>query len=137
MENDFVFAPTRKVTGVVPVDEHTYRLLLEPRYDGDVIPFREGNIIYSIINDVLTGGKNASTSYLRVVAVNQNTYSVTAVLYPDSEVPGGKNCPPAAGYNISRRGDVTLPAEGQSNPGCSVLVSVIVRRPAAVPSERR
>lgn len=116
MENDFVFAPTRKVTGVVPVDEHTYRLLLEPRYDGDVIPFREGNIIYSIINDVLTGGKNASTSYLRVVAVNQNTYSVTAVLYPDSEVPGGKNCPPAAGYNISRRGDVTLPAEGQSNP---------------------
>lgn len=116
MENDFVFAPTRKVTGVVPVDEHTYRLLLEPRYDGDVIPFREGNIIYSIINDVLTGGKNASTSYMRVLAVNQNTYSVTAVLYPDSEVPGGKNCPPAAGYNISRRGDVTLPAEGQSNP---------------------
>ena len=116
MENDFVFAPTRKVTGVVLVDEHTYRLLLEPRYDGDVIPFREGNIIYSIINDVLTGGKNASTSYMRVVAVNQNTYSVTAVLYPDSEVPGGKNCPPAAGYNISRRGDVTLPAEGQSNP---------------------
>ena len=116
MENDFVFAPTRKVTGVVPVDEHTYRLLLEPRYDGDVIPFREGNIIYSIINDVLTGGKNARTSYMRVLAVNQNTYSVTAVLYPDSEVPGGKNCPPAAGYNISRRGDVTLPAEGQSNP---------------------
>ena len=116
MENDFVFAPTRKVTGVVPVDEHTYRLQLEPRYDGDVIPFREGNIIYSIINDVLTGGKNASTSYMRVLAVNQNTYSVTAVLYPDSEVPGGKNCPPAAGYNISRRGDVTLPAEGQSNP---------------------
>lgn len=116
MENDFVFAPTRKVTGVVPVDEHTYRLLLEPRYDGDVIPFREGNIIYSIINDVLTGGKNASSSYMRVLAVNQNTYSVTAVLYPDSEVPGGKNCPPAAGYNISRRGDVTLPAEGQSNP---------------------
>ena len=116
MENDFVFAPTRKVTGVVPVDEHTYRLLLEPRYDGDVIPFREGNIIYSIINDVLTGGKNASSSYMRVLAVNQNTYSVTAVLYPDSEVPGGKNCPPAAGYNISRRGDVTLPAECQSNP---------------------
>ena len=116
MENDFVFAPTRKVTGVVPVDEHTYRLLLEPRYDGDVIPFREGNIIYSIINDVLTGGKNARTSYMRVLAVNQNTYSVTAVLYPDSEVPGGKNCPPAAGYNISRRGDVTLPAECQSNP---------------------
>ena len=116
MENDFVFAPTRKVTGVVPVDEHTYRLLLEPRYDGDVIPLREGNIIYSIINDVLTGGKNARTSYMRVLAVNQNTYSVTAVLYPDSEVPGGKNCPPAAGYNISRRGDVTLPAEGQSNP---------------------
>ena len=116
MENDFVFAPTRKVTGVVPVDEHTYRLLLEPRYDGDVIPFREGNIIYSIINDVLTGGKNASASYLRIVTVNQNTYSVTAVLYPDSEVPGGKNCPPAAGYNISRRGDVTLPVEGQSNP---------------------
>ena len=116
MENDFVFAPTRKVTGVVLVDEHTYRLLLEPRYDGDVIPFREGNIIYSIINDVLTGGKNARTSYMRVLAVNQNTYSVTAVLYPDSEVPGGKNCPPAAGYNISRRGDVTLPAEGQSNP---------------------
>lgn len=116
MENDFVFAPTRKVTGVVPVDEHTYRLLLEPRYDGDVIPLREGNIIYSIINDVLTGGKNARTSYMRVLAVNQNTYSVTAVLYPDSEVPGGKNCPPAAGYNISRRGDVTLPVEGQSNP---------------------
>lgn len=116
MENDFVFSPTRKVNKVEIVDATTYKLFLDPKMDGDLIPFREGNILYSIVNDLLTGGNSYYTSYMRVLTTNQNTYSLTAVLYPDSEVPGGKNYPPAEGYNVSRRGDVHFPSDGQSNP---------------------
>ena len=116
MENDFVFAPTRKVVKVEKVDDTTYKLTLDPLREGDLIPFREGNIIYSIVNDLLTGGSSYYTSYMRVLTTNQNEYSITVSLYPDAEVPGGKNYLPAEGYNVSRRGDVHLPEEGQSNP---------------------
>ncbi len=116
MENDFVFAPTRKVVKVEKVDDTTYKLTLDPLREGDLIPFREGNILYSIVNDLLTGGSSYYTSYMRVLTTNQNEYSLTVSLYPDAEVPGGKNYQPAEGYNVSRRGDVHLPEEGQSNP---------------------
>lgn len=116
MENDFVFAPTRKVVKVEKMDETTYKLTLDPLREGDLIPFREGNILYSIVNDLLTGGNSYYTSYMRVLTTNQNEYSITVSLYPDAEVPGGKNYLPAEGYNVSRRGDVHLPEEGQSNP---------------------
>ena len=116
MDGDFVFSPTWKVVKVEYLLPATYRLTLDPPMDGDIIPYREGNILYSIINGILTGGDTIQTSYMRVLATNQNEYSITVVLYPDAEVPGGKNCPPAPGYNISRRGDVHLPSEGQSNP---------------------
>lgn len=108
MENDFVFAPTRKVLKVVEIDETTYKLMLDPKMDGDLIPFRAGNIVYSIVNDFLSGGSNYYTSYMRVLTTNLNDYSITVSLYPDSEVPGGRNFPPAEGYNISRRGHVNL-----------------------------
>lgn len=108
MENDFVFAPTRKVLKVEKVDETTYKLVLDPLRDGDLIPFRAGNIVYSIVNDLLTGGSNYYTSYMRVLTTNQNEYSVTVSMYPDSEVSGGKNYLPVAGYNVSRRGHVNL-----------------------------
>lgn len=116
MENDFVFAPTRKIVKVEKMDETTCKLFLDPKMDGDLIPFRDGNILYSIVNDLLTGGSSYYTSYMRVLTTNQNEYSITVSLYPDSEVPGGKNYLPAEGYNVSRRGDVHLPQEGQSNP---------------------
>lgn len=116
MENDFVFAPTRKINKVEKVDDTTYKLFLDPKMDGDLIPFREGNILYSIVNDLLTGGSSYYTSYTRVLTTNQNEYSLTVSLYPDAEVPGGKNYLPAEGYNVSRRGDVHLPEEGQNNP---------------------
>ena len=116
MDGDFVFSPTWKVVKVEYLLPATYRLTLDPPMDGDIIPYREGNILYSIINGILTGGDTIQTSYMRVLTTNQNTYSLTAVLYPDSEVPGGKNYPPAEGYNVSRRGDVHFPSDGQSNP---------------------
>ena len=116
-EHDYVFSPTRKVVKAEQIAESTYRLVLEPLVnDAELIPFHEGNILYSIVNDLLTGGSNYYTSYSRVLSVNQNEYSITVVLYPDAEVPGGKNHPPVEGYNISRRGDVHLPSDGQSNP---------------------
>lgn len=108
MENDFVFSPTRKVNKIEKVDATTYRLFLDPKMDGDLIPFREGNICYSIVNDFLTGGSTYYTSYFRILTTNQNEYSITVSLYPDSEVPGGRNCLPAEGYNVSRRGHVNL-----------------------------
>ena len=52
---------------------------------------------------------------MRVLSCDLKNNILTVVLYPDNEVIGGRNFPPAAGYNITRRGSSILPDEGQIN----------------------
>ena len=64
---------------------------------------------------MLTGGKDYYTGWFRCLTRNVNDNTLTVVLYPDSEVPGGKNYPPVAGYNVTRRGNAVMPDEGAVN----------------------
>ena len=114
MAADFLFSDVGKVVSVMEdgsstADNPTYILTIEKRTDSDITPLAEGDIIQQVVNTLPTGGVSYYSSWLRVLSVNQAANSITAVLYPDAQVPGGKNYAPAAGYNIARRGNAIMP----------------------------
>lgn len=115
MESDYSFTEIGKIESVEDLGENTYRLKIEKRTDFDFMKFQENDVCFSIINTLLTGGSEYYTSWMRILATNAQENSITVVLYPDSEVPGGTNYPPLAGYNVTRRGNSTLPEEGGFN----------------------
>ena len=115
MESDYSFTEIGKIESVEDLGENTYRLKIEKRTDFDFIKFQDNDVCFSIINTLLTGGSEYYTSWMRILTTNAQENSITVVLYPDSEVPGGTNYPPLAGYNVTRRGNSTLPEEGGFN----------------------
>lgn len=115
MAGDFSFSDAGCIEKVEDLGNDTYKLWMEKRTEYDVTNFTENDIMYSIINNLLTGGTDYYTSWFRCLTKNVNDNTLTVVLYPDSEVPGGKNYPPVAGYNVTRRGNSVLPDEGEVN----------------------
>ena len=115
MESDYSFTEIGKIESVEDLGESTYRLKIEKRTDFDFMKFQENDVCFSIINTLLTGGSDYYTSWMRILTTNSAENSITVVLYPDSEVPGGTNYPPLAGYNVTRRGNSTLPETGGFN----------------------
>ena len=115
MESDYSFTEIGKIESVEDLGESTYRLKIEKRTDFDFMKFQENDVCFSIINTLLTGGSEYHTSWMRILTTNAQENSITVVLYPDSEVPGGTNYPPLAGYNVTRRGNSTLPEAGGFN----------------------
>ena len=115
MESDYSFTEIGKIESVEDLGENTYRLSIEKRTDFDFMKFQDNDVCFSIINTLLTGGSEYYTSWMRILTTNSAENSITVVLYPDSEVPGGTNYPPLAGYNVTRRGNSTLPEEGGFN----------------------
>lgn len=115
MESDYSFTEIGKIESVEDLGESTYRLKIEKRTDFDFMKFQENDVCFSIINTLLTGGSEYYTSWMRILTTNSEENSITVVLYPDSEVPGGTNYPPLVGYNVTRRGNSTLPEAGGFN----------------------
>ena len=115
MESDYSFTEIGKIESVEDLGESTYRLKIEKRTDFDFMKFQENDVCFSIINTLLTGGSDYYTSWMRILTTNAQENSITVVLYPDSEVPGGTNYPPLAGYNVTCRGNSTLPEAGGFN----------------------
>lgn len=115
MAGDYAFSDAGCIEKVDDLGEGTYKLWMEKRTEYDVTNFSENDVMYSIVNNLLTGGTDYYTSWFRCLTKNVNDNTLTVVLYPDSEVPGGKNYPPVAGYNVTRRGNSVLPEEGEIN----------------------
>lgn len=115
MAGDFSFSDAGCIERVEDLGDDTYKLWMEKRTEYDVTNFLENDVMYSIVNNMLTGGTDYYTSWFRCLTKNVNDNTLTVVLYPDSEVPGGKNYPPAAGYNVTRRGNSVLPDTGEVN----------------------
>lgn len=115
MESDYSFAEIGKISYVEDYGDGTYRLMIEKRTDFDFMKFQDNDVCFSIINTLLTGGSDYYTSWMRILTTNVQENSITVSLYPDSEVPGGTNYPPVAGYNLTRRGNSTLPEAGGFN----------------------
>lgn len=114
MSGDFSFSDCGTIEKVELLDDGTYRLTMEKRTDTDWTTLEENDVLYSIVNSLLVGGTDYYTSWFRPVSKNRNDNTLTVVLYPDSEVPGGKNYPPVEGYNVTRRGNAMVPDTGEA-----------------------
>lgn len=115
MEADYSFTEIGKIAQVDNLGESTYKLWIEKRTDYDFVKLQEGDVCYSIVNTLYQGGTDYFTSWMRVLTVNMTDNALTVALYPDGEVPGGRNFAPVAGYNVTRRGNAILPEDGSTN----------------------
>lgn len=115
MAGDYSFSDCGYIERVDKIDDTTYKLWMEKRTDTDWTNLGEHDVLLSIVNRLLTGGTDYYSSWFRCVSKNRNENSLTVVLYPDSEVPGGKNYPPVAGYNVTRKGNAVMPEAGETN----------------------
>lgn len=111
MAGDWSLSDCGKIDKVEYVSEGTYKLWMQKETETDWTSLDEQDVMYSIVNNLKIGGTDYYTSWMRVVTKNINDNTLTVVLWPDSEVPGGKNYPPAAGYNVTRRGNSYIPSE--------------------------
>lgn len=106
-ESDTAFSESGVIESIELLGDGTYRLPLRKRHTTDFTAFDWNDIIYGSVNDLATGGGNYRTSWMRVVGVNTVDSYIEAVLYPDDEVPGGKNYPPEPLMIITRRGNTS------------------------------
>lgn len=106
-EGDTSFTESGVIESIELLGDGTYRLPLRKRHTTDFTAFDWNDIIYGSVNDLATGGGNYRTSWMRVVGVNTVDSYIEAILYPDSEVPGGKNYPPEPLMIITRRGNTS------------------------------
>lgn len=106
IESDYVFTDSGNCLAVEDLGERTYRLTMRKDYDFDFTSLKEDDIVYSIVNNLLSSGEYY-TVWMRVLSVNINANTLTVVLFPDVECPTGKNFPPIPSINIARRGSVS------------------------------
>lgn len=107
-EGDTFYSENGLIDALVAHQDGTYTLQLQRRWKNDMTAFAEGDIIYGQLNNLTISG-GVSTSWMRVLSVNLVTNSINVVLYPDNEVPGGVNTPPAELMRLSRRGNAINP----------------------------
>ena len=113
MAGDWSLSDCGTIDKVEFVSDSTYKLWIRKETETDWTSLDEEDVLYSIVNNLKIGGTDYYTSWMRVVTKNVNDNTLTVVLWPDSEVPGGRNYPPAAGYNVTRRGNSRIPGEGE------------------------
>ncbi len=105
MESDYSFSESGTIESVELLEDGTYRLPLRKRWENDFTALAENDVVYGMVNNLASGTGEYYTSWLRVLNVNTVSNTITAVLYPDDEVPGGKNYPPEPLMILSHRGN--------------------------------
>lgn len=109
MEGDIILSDTDTIETVTPVHYDdgtvTYQLKLRDKWQGYYTAQVVGNVLKGIVNTLEEGNGTYHTSWSRVLSVDLAHNTVEVVMYPDSEVPGGKNFPPSAMMNVARWGN--------------------------------
>ena len=105
MESDYSFSESGTIESVSQLEDGTYSLKMKKRWDNDFTALAENDVVYGVVNDLVSGGGKYYTSWLRVLHVDISANTINAVMYPDSEVPGGKNYPPEPLMILSHRGN--------------------------------
>ena len=105
MESDYSFSESGTIESVELLEDGTYRLPLRKRWENYFTALAENDVVYGMVNNLASGTGEYYTSWLRVLNVNTVSNTITAVLYPDDEVPGGKNYPPEPLMILSHRGN--------------------------------
>ena len=105
MESDYSFSESGTIESVSQLEDGTYSLKIKKRWDNDFTALAENDVVYGVVNDLTSGSGHYYTSWLRVLHVDASANTINAVMYPDSEVPGGKNYPPEPLMILSHRGN--------------------------------
>ena len=103
-EGNVTYSEAGTIERIERLEDGTYDLYLRRRWDNDITAFKEQDVSYGSVNNLNTAGEYYD-SWFRVLNVMQAENKINVVLYPDEEVPGGKNYPPASGMVITRRGN--------------------------------
>lgn len=103
-EGNVTYSEAGTIERIELLEDGTYDLYLRRRWDNDITAFKEQDVSYGSVNNLNTAGEYYD-SWFRVLSVMQAENKINVVLYPDEEVPGGKNYPPASGMVITRRGN--------------------------------
>lgn len=112
LEGDQLFTESDTIEKVYYLGGNCYGLKLRSKYKGYFTAQNVNNVLKGIVNNVaaaaIEGGKvSYYTSWMRVNSVNTVTNYIEVSLYPDDEVPAGKNYPPCELMNIARWGNQT------------------------------
>lgn len=102
--SDSYYTDNGMVESVGVFDDGTYALTLSKRYDNDYLQFKEGDILYGEINDIIHS-EGAFISWMRVLSVDYVKNRVNVVLYKGEDVPGGQNHSPISNMKLVRRGN--------------------------------
>lgn len=105
MESDYSFSESGTIESVTLMNDGTYQLKLRKRWESDFTALAENDVVYGVVNNLASGGGDYYTSWLRVLHVDTSANTINAVMYPDDEVPGGKNYPPESLMILSHRGN--------------------------------
>lgn len=105
MESDYSFSESGTIESVELLEDGTYRLPLRKRWENDFTDLDENDVVYGMVNNLASGTGDYYTSWLRILNVNTVSNTITAIMYPDDEVPGGKNYPPEPLMILSHRGN--------------------------------
>lgn len=103
-EGNVTYSEAGTIERIELLEDGTYDLYLRRRWDNDITAFKEQDVSYGSVNNLNTAGEYYD-SWFRVLSVMQAENKINVVLYPDEEVPGGKNYSPAVGMVITRRGN--------------------------------
>lgn len=103
-EGNVTYSEAGTIERIELLEDGTYDLYLRRRWDNDITAFKEQDVSYGSVNNLNSTGEYYD-SWFRVLNVMPAENKLNVVLYPDEEVPGGKNYPPAVGMVITRRGN--------------------------------
>lgn len=112
LEGDQLFTESDTIESVSYLGDNCYGLHLRQKYKGYFTAQHVNNVLKGIVNNLATAAVEGTealyyTSWMRVNSVNAVTNYIEVSLYPDSEVPAGKNFPPCELMNIARWGNQT------------------------------
>ena len=115
MEGDYYFSDVGAIERVVTIDENanSYRLYLKKETETSIITLREGDILWSMANNLRThkptdGAFYVHPSWMLANAIDQDHFFVDVTLYDDPQLGievGTTNFPPEDGFNLVRRGN--------------------------------
>lgn len=103
-EGDTSFSGSGTIEKVVLEADGTYTLFIRKRWENDFTSFQEGDVVYGNINNLFSAGEYF-TSWSRVLSKNITLNTISVIMYPDSEVPGGVNHAPEKLMVITHRGN--------------------------------
>ena len=111
-EGDTFFTESDTIESIDNLGDNCYGLHLRSKYDGYFTAQHVGNVLKGVVNNLASAalsGTSASyyTSWMRVNSVNSAANYIEVTLYPDADVPAGKNFPPCELMNIARYGNQT------------------------------